>query len=178
MVRARLLATIIALAAGAGAIPVAVARSAGGPTPSQERAAMARARSSRNLWATINVCAPRRAPHTIGVRGQMPALGFPAQLSELIQIEYWNKSKRRFVPVPGSHARALVRLGQVTAGLEQGGHNFPFAAQAGLLRGTVTFQWRSAGRLLGSASRTTVRGHPAADQGIPAHYTAGTCRLK
>jgi len=175
MVRARVLATMIALAVSAGAPPAAAAS---GPTPSQVRAAVAAARTSRNLWATINVCTPRRAPHALGVRGQMPALGFPAALTEVIQVQYWSKAKHRFLDVPGVDARALVRLGQVTAGLEQGGHDFAFAPHAGLLRAVVTFQWRRAGRLLLSLSRTTVAGHPAADNGIPAHFSAATCRVK
>jgi hypothetical protein len=70
-----------------------------------------------------------------------------------------------------------VQLGSIAAGLEQGGINFVFPAHAGLLRGTVIFRWQRAGRLLLTLSRHTSGGHPHADQGIPARYSAATCRV-
>jgi hypothetical protein len=177
MLPAKVLPTVAALllALGVGAGP---ALAVSEPSPAQMRAAIGQAKQSRNLWATVNVCAPRRKPHTVGVRAQMPALGFPTWLSMQIQVEYWNKTRRRFVSVAGSGATRLVHLGNVSAGLEQGGYDFVLPLHAGLLRGTVTFRWRRNGTLLLTQSRHTVAGHPRADQGVPAHYSAATCRVR
>jgi len=176
MLRAKLLPALVAivLATTAGAVPVLAAS---GPTSSQIRKAVAAARRSKNLWATINVCGPRSRPHTIGVRAQMPALGFATQLSVRIQVEYWSVGKQRFVSVLDSNARAVVALGTVTAGLQQGGENFVFKHGA-YMRATVTFTYRRHGQRLLTVTRHTVGGHPHADQGIPPHYSAATCRLR
>ena len=46
----------------------------------KERAAVRRAERSRELWATINICSANAKPGggELGVRGQMPSLGFSA----------------------------------------------------------------------------------------------------
>ncbi len=147
-----------------------------GPTPAQVRAAVRRAERSRQLWATINICNTRRHRDALGVRGQMPALGFPASLSMNIQVEYWSSADGRFKPDP--YAKRLVKLGRVSFGVEQGGHIFQFGAHAGLLSGVVTFEWARAGRLLGRATRATTRGHRDVDFGDPRRYSAATCAIR
>ena len=176
MLPAKVLPTVAALLLGLG-VGAGPALAASGPSPAQIRAAIAQAKQSRDLWATVNVCVPRRKPHTVGVRAQMPALGFPTLLSMQIQIEYWNKARQRFERIPGAGSAKRLHLGSVTAGLEQGGYDFVFPAHAGLLRGTVTFRWQRAGRLLLTLSRHTSGGHPHADQAIPARYSEATCRV-
>jgi hypothetical protein len=176
MLPAKVLPIVAALLLALG-VSAGPALAASGPSPAQIRGAIAQAKQSRNLWATVNVCVPRRKPHTVGVRAQMPALGFPTWLSMQIQIEYWNKARRRFVSVAGPGATRLVHLGSVSAGLEQGGYDFVLPLHAGLLRGTVTFRWRRNGTLLLTQSRHTVAGHPRVDQAVPAHYSAATCRV-
>lgn len=160
----------------AAIVVAAPALAASGPSQSQIRAAVARARASKNLWATVNVCGPRSARRTIGIRAQMPGLGFSAQLSVRIQLEYWNVAKQHFVVVADPNAHGVVRLGTVVAGLQQGGESFAFTHGA-YLRATVTFTYRRHGKQLLSVTRHTTGGHPLADQGRPAHYTAAACRL-
>jgi hypothetical protein len=176
MLSAKVLPTVAALllALGVGAGP---ALASSGPSSAQIRAAIAQTKQSRDLWATVNICTPHRKPHTVGVRAQMPTLGFPTWLSMQIQIEFWDKARQRFERVPGAGSARQLHLGSVTAGLEQGGYNFVFPAHAGLLRGTVIFRWHRAGRLLLTLSRHTSNGHPHADQAIPARYSAATCRV-
>jgi hypothetical protein len=172
LLRALVLSALVALALAAPAS----APSSTSPTPGQIRQALSTARHSKNLWATVNVCGPHRAPHTLGIRAQMPALGFAAQLWVRIQVDYWNVAKQRFVRVADPHARGLVSLGTVTAGLQQGGESFAFTHGA-YLRATVTFSYRRHGKLLLQLTRHTSAGHPGADQGIPPHHSAATCRL-
>src|SRR5581483_5951439 len=155
MLRLRQLRTAALALMGAAlvAAPAAAAASAPkptDPTPKQIKAAIHKATSSGHLWATINACAPSGHPHLLSVRGQMPALGFPARLSIFIQIDYWNIAQKRFLP--DSKVAFTDRLGVVSFGFEQGGHNFTFTPHAGRLRATVTFMWRRSGVLLGSTS--------------------------
>lgn len=147
-----------------------------GPTQAQIAAAVARVRHSPHLWATVNACDTRRQPHTIGIRAQMPALAFPARLYMRLQVDFWNG--KRFVPVPGSGARYLARLGIVSAGYEQGGKTFKFAPHSGRLRGTVTFEWYRSGRRLASVVRHTTPGHHNADDGDPPGHSAATCAIR
>jgi hypothetical protein len=178
MARLRPPAHAAALAlAGAAVIgaPALAAPKPSNPTPKQIKAAIHKATTSGHLWATINACAPKGHPHLLSVRGQMPALGFPARLSTVIQIDYWNVAQKRFLP--DSKVAFTNRLGVVSFGFEQGGHNFIFNPHAGRLRATVTFMWRRSGVLLGSTSRTTTAGHHDALFAHPKGYSAATCTL-
>ncbi len=171
----RRLCTIAALLFASAAVSTALGATKPNPTPKQIKAAIAKATHSGHLWATINACAPKGHPHLLSVRGQMPALGFPARLSIFIQIDYWNTAQKRFLP--DSKVAFTDRLGVVSFGFEQGGHNFTFTPHAGRLRATVTFMWRRNGVLLGSTSRTTSAGHHNALFAHPKGYSAATCTL-
>jgi hypothetical protein len=177
MLRAKVLAVAAAVLLVA-AVGATAAAAASGPSQARIRAAIAQAKRSTALWATFNACTPSRAPAVVGIRGQMPALGFAAQLSVAIQVEFWDRATQRFVSVPDANARARLSLGSVTAGVQQGGKNFAFNAHAGLLRGTVTFRWKRNGRLLLALTRHTSGAHRNADQGMPRHYSAATCRVR
>lgn len=176
-VRAALATTVLVLGV-AVAPPAALARApAGNPTPRQVRTALRRAERSNSLWATVNICDTRRYPHTLGVRGQMPSLGFASWMTMLIHVDYYSKTKQRFVPVTGAAMR--LRLGRLSSGLQQDGATFgPFKRHAGLLDATVQFVWRRSGQLLGEVTRPTTAGHPDADFGSPPRYSAMQCRIR
>lgn len=168
--------------AAAGATATAGATAAGGataspaPTPAQIRAAIRRAERSRTLWATVNICDPRRRPNALGVRGQMPTLGFPASMSLDIRVNHYAPAKHRFEPVP--HATVEVSLERPAKSLQQAGATFRFPRHAGLLNASFTFRWKRSGRLLGQATRTTTGGHRDADFGSPPHFSAAQCRIR
>jgi hypothetical protein len=153
----------------------AVQPAATNPTPAQVAKAISGARRSKALWATVNICNSRRYPNTLGVRGQMPALGFPAWLSMRIALNYYSRQKKKFVPDPGS--TKIIRLGRSRSGLLQGGAVYAFRPHPGLLNATVQFFWRRSGRLLGSTTLLTTGGHSGADFGSPPHFTAAQCRI-
>jgi hypothetical protein len=174
LLRAR---TVVALATAVAAAvaPAATARrSSKAPSAAQIRAAVRAAERSRSLWATVNICDTERHPDTIGVRGQMPSLGFPADLSMRVQIDYWSFDKNRFVSDPG--VTQNVSLGSETDRLVQGGANFRFTPPV-VLSGTVTFEWKLAGRVIGRATRLTGHGYKHVDAGDPAGYSTATCRM-
>jgi hypothetical protein len=164
---------LMATAAGA-----AQNQSAKNPSPSQIRAALQGAEKSTNVWATVNIC--NRPPHyadDVGIRGQMPALGFAAWLSMDVKLLYYSHSAKRYVAVP-TRGTKLVRLGRSSSGLQQGGALFQFSPHQPALKATIQFIWRRSGNLLGTTARTTTAGHRGADFGSPLHYSAATCKIK
>jgi hypothetical protein len=174
-VRAALLKTVLALAV-AVSMPAAFAQAANrNPSPRQIRRAISRAERSKSLWATVNICNSRRQRNTIGIRGQMPTLGFPAWLSMRIELGFYNKTKKRFDPV--SSTVKLIRLGRSSTGLVQDGTTFMFTPHTGLFNANVQFIWRRSGKLLGQTRRRTTAGHHDADFGSPPHFSAKQCRI-
>jgi hypothetical protein len=175
-VRAARTATALALAIVAVVLPGAAA--AKGPNRGQIARAVSRAEGSSSLWATINICrrAGRRGGR-LGVRGQMPALGFSATLRMTIRLGSWSARHHRFESISGSQATIPLSLGAVSSGRQQDGVVFTFTHPAGLLNGTVEFTWTRGGRVIGDVTRTTTAGHHDADYGSPARYSASSCRL-
>jgi hypothetical protein len=163
----------IALAALVGIGWTTPAYASRGPTSSQIRAAIRKAERSRDLWATVNICNTTRHPNAVGIRGQMPDLGFNARLAMRFGVDYWVITKHQFQPVP--HVTSSVSLGISRSGLRQGGVRFKFGSHAGHLRGSVTFEWRLGRRVLGSITRKTSAGHRGADFGDPPHFSAAQC---
>lgn len=169
-------ATVLAIAAGAATFAAgASAAATGGPTKAQIRTAVAHAERSKSLWATVNICNSKRYPDTIGVRGQMPSLGFAAWLSMDIQVQYYSTTEKHFVALPSGGTRT-TRLGRSSTKLQQGGGTWTFSKPT-LLDATVQFVWRRSGKLLGETTQTTTADHPRADFGSPPHYSAKECRI-
>ncbi len=173
------LVTAAIAAAATVATPVAIeaqaAASPGNPTPAQIRRAVASAERSPNLWATVNICGTSRERGLIGIRGQMPALGFAAQLALAIRFSYYSASTHRFEPVP--HLSKQVPLGATTSGTIQGGAAFGFSPPV-RLEATVAFTWSRAGRVLGTVTRQTTGGHHDVKDSSPPGYSAATCALR
>ncbi|MDQ6607011.1 MAG: hypothetical protein M3Z06_10765 [Actinomycetota bacterium] len=168
------IATLTALLALLTISP-AFAKSVKRPTPAQMRAAVARAERSKNLWATVNICDTRHHPNMIGIRGQMPALGFPASLTMIIKLDYYSLKTAGFRPVP--HVRMRDSLGTASTGFHQAGGIFPFKPPVAPLSGTITFQWRIGKRLLGQATRLTGHGYKGVDNGDPPGTSHAVCRI-
>ena len=168
--------TVLVAAILGSAVPGASAATA--PSPRTIAQAVAAAERSRALWATVNICSSRRDPNSLGIRGQMPTLGFPATLSMQIQVDYWSTTGKRFVAIRSATAMKTLPLGRQSTGLQQDGAIFPFSAHAGLLNATITFTWTRAGKVLGHVARRTTAGHPTAMYGSPPHYSAAQCTIK
>jgi hypothetical protein len=145
------------------------------PTQAQIRNAVAKAERSRDLWATIDICNTKRHPRVLGIRGQMPSLGFPASHELNIQVDYQPTPKIGFKPDP--HAKTSVALGGSSTRLLQGGAMWQFPRHTGRLRGTVTFVWRRGRTLLGRVTKTTSAGHRDVDFGDPRRYSAADCTI-
>ncbi len=167
---------IIALLAVSITASTASARSSGtAPTRAQIRAAVRGAERSRFLWATINICNTPRHRDVIGIRAQMPALGFSAQLRMHFGVDYFSPENATFKPYPG--AGDLVRLGAPSQGDYQSGTSFRFPSHAGLLRGRVTFEWRLGVQTIARTDRVTALGHPQAMYGDPQRFSSEKCLI-
>lgn len=137
--------------------------------------------SSRELWATIDVCNPAKEPDTVGIRGSMPGDGHVKDAMYMrFQLEYMDpKSNVWSVPARGADS-GFIGVGAAKTG-RQGGSSFQLGApksQPGYtMRGVVTFQWRRAGRVVHQATRTTSAGHPNVVRADPPGYSAAQCTI-
>lgn len=173
--RAALSVTAAAIATVVLALPAPAL--AGGPTRTQIARAIAKAEKSRSLWATINVCSVKRRGGEIGIRGQMPTLGFSSTLRMDIQLGSWSSTRKRFVAIDSSSAESSLSLGASSTGLQQKGTVFVYDSHPGLLDATITFSWTRGGKLLAQTTRRTTAGHRGVDYSKPAHYSAARCNL-
>lgn len=137
--------------------------------------------SSRELWATIDVCNSAKEPDTVGIRGSMPNDGHAKDAMFMrFQLEYMDpKSKVWSVPAHGADS-GFIALGAAKTG-RQGGTSFQLGAPKGqpgyTMRGVVTFQWRRAGMVVHQATRTTSAGHPNVVRADPPGYSAAQCTI-
>jgi hypothetical protein len=187
--RPRVAALAILAAVGAISAPAVATAAKPGKTHHKKgrtlaekiHAAVLAAERSPDLWATINVCTSGNADGSdeVGIRGQMPSLGFPATLTMVVSVSYWNYTDMKFEPA--NAASSTVSLGAGTHGLHQGGVNFPFAPPTSgstyLVRGTVTFEWLSGSKVLGKVTRNTGHGYAGVSFSDPPGYSSGTCSL-
>lgn len=144
------------------------------PTQAQIRRAIARAERSRDLWATVDICNTKHHPRVLGIRGQMPSLGFAASHEMSIRVDYQPAPMSGFKP---AGVRRSVALGYSATRLLQGGFMWQFPQHTGRLRGTVTFVWRRGSELLGRTTRTTSSGHRDVDFGDPRRFSAADCDI-
>lgn len=137
--------------------------------------------SSRELWATIDVCNSAKEPDTVGIRGSMPSDGHEKDaLYMRFQLEYMDpKSRTWSVPTRGADS-GFIALGSARGG-RQGGTSFQLSVTKGqpgyTLRGLVTFQWRRAGRVVHQATRSTSAGHTNVVRADPPGYSAAQCTI-
>ncbi len=182
----RRLPHLFALTAVAGAL-VAPAAAGGAtvspaPTAAQIHAAVKQAEKSSDLWATINVCnvptVNPRGLRQLGLRVQVPALGFPTRLYMTLGVDYWVAAKKRY-------ASTGAKFGPHSVGIavhkpRQDGSSFPFkppATGSYLMRGVATLEWRIGKRVLGRVKLTTRGGFKHVDFGDPHGLSVATCTI-
>ncbi len=168
-------AAIVALAAATPAVASASGHRSAGPSRAQISTAVARVQRSHDLWATFNICNSKHHPDVVGIRGQMPALGFNSELTMQVELRYWSDTDKRYEPLPSTEQ--TISLGTERTGVHQGGISFQFSPHSGTLAGVVRFDWRLNSRSVGHAVRRTSTDHPDADRGDPAHFSAGKCEI-
>jgi hypothetical protein len=137
--------------------------------------------SSRQLWATVDVCNPRDQPYTVGIRGSMPGDGNSRDtLYMRFRIQYMDLRSRRWIYLAHGADSGLLKLGSADVA-RQAGRSFQFSHASGrppfTLRGVVTFQWRHGSAVSLSTYRVTSAGHKSVAGADPKGYSAATCTL-
>jgi hypothetical protein len=149
-----------------------------GPTGKQITMAIARAEQSADLWATINICNSANYPNYIGIRGQIPGLGFTTQVYMDVQVQYYDSATKKFI---GTGNDQRLSLGRATHGVHQGGVRFPLQPPAAgdtyVLRGAIAFEWKLSGKLIGRTIKTTTGPLANVDFADPPGYSAATCTI-
>ncbi len=156
-----------------GAAPKAAAPKAASPTPAERELL-----SSRELWATIDVCNPADQPDTIGVRGSMPGDKHAHDKMYMsFRLQYENASKH-WVDLSSGASSGFMAVGS-GASARQDGTSFELKPAAGkpavTLRGVVDFQWRRGSAVVFSTAVPTSAAHKSLAGADPPDYSAATC---
>jgi hypothetical protein len=137
--------------------------------------------TSRELWATIDVCNAPDQPNTLGIRGSMPEDGRSTDRMYMsFRLQYLDRASMRWLDLAGGGTPAFVAVGG-GGSPRQGGRSFQLVPVAGKpafsLRGVVSFQWRRGKAVLESTSRVTTVGRHSLAGADPADYSAATCLI-
>jgi hypothetical protein len=163
----------VAALSPAGALAAAVPTTSTTPTPSAHALL-----SSRELWATIDVCNPADQPDTVGIRGSMPGDRHSHDKMYMsFRLQYMNASKQ-WVNLSSGASSSFVAVG-TGAAARQDGTSFELKPVAGkpavTLRGVVDFEWRRGATVLASGALPTAVGHKSLAGADPPGYSAATC---
>lgn len=136
----------------------------------------ARADSTKDLWATVNVCDTGKRPDTIGIRASMPGAPRGARLAMRFRVQYQDGAAWKDVKGASSGWR-FIGLGR---GLPaESGWSFAFADPPSpvMLRGVVQLRWRRGGNVVRLTELDTEAGHRSKAGADPADYSAASCTL-
>jgi hypothetical protein len=147
-------------------------------------ASVAKTRSlyqSRQLWATIDVCAPKDQANTIGIRGSMPSDGHEKDAMYMrFIVQSLDTATKQWADLGKNADSGFVAVGSAKS-IRQAGRSFELVPASGsppaTLRGVVDFQWRRGKTIVGSASRITSAEHKSLAGADPEGYSAATCSL-
>jgi hypothetical protein len=136
--------------------------------------------SSRELWATVDVCNPAHQRDTVGIRGAMPGDGQANDRMYMsFRLQYLNPVTGHWTNLLSSASASYVPVGGA-ASARQGGRSFQLVPPAAgkpavTLRGVADFQWRRGKTIVEQAERTSTAGHKSLAGADPAGYSAASC---
>jgi hypothetical protein len=108
-------------------------------------AAPASAASSRELWATVNICDTPAHPDAMGVRAAMPGDGTRERMYVRFIAQSWSFPRRRWISLRGDGRSPWLYAGSARFRSGQAGWTFEFeppAAQVSVVRALALFEWR------------------------------------
>jgi hypothetical protein len=137
--------------------------------------------SSKNLWATVDVCNAPDQPDFVGIRGSMPGDGSARDsLYMSFRLQYLDASSGRWIFLQPASAGEFARVGTAISP-RQGGRSFQLQPATGkpafTIRGVVQFQWRHGRHVLASGSRVTTAGHTSLAGADPKGFSAASCQV-
>jgi len=136
--------------------------------------------SSRELWATIDVCHPADQPHTVGIRGSMPGDGRTGDKMYMsFRLQFQTGAGKQWFNLAHASSNFLPVVVAGAPRARQGGLSFYLKPSKSkfTLRGAVEFQWRHGSTVVESATRLTSAGRRSEADADPAGYSAATCAI-
>jgi len=135
-----------------------------------------------SIWATVNVCDTPNAPNTLGLRGSMPGSKRPGATMWVRFVGQYRSSRTTWSSASGLDT-GFLDVGSAHVRSRQAGHSFrlmaPQDGNSFLLRGLLTFQWRTKrGTPFRTVRRVTTAGHHSTAGADPPGYSAATCRIR
>ena len=138
--------------------------------------AAAAAQSSRDLWATVNVCDTAASSRTRSASApRCPASSARRTLRMRFRVQYLAPDGR-WLTVRRNADSGWQNVGARRGGRVESGWSFTFAppeSATSSLRGVVDFQWRRAGKVLRRAREITEDGHVSTAGADPPGFSAG-----
>ncbi|MFL5826484.1 MAG: hypothetical protein ACJ76V_08170 [Thermoleophilaceae bacterium] len=143
------------------------------------------AKSSKYLWATINICDTLKHPDQMGVRASMPGDGTYKRMYIRFRAQFYDAAKKQYHDVQGSGLSGWIYAGSARYKFRQAGFTFSFdtpAPGAGFkLRGVVSFEWRKKKNhhwvVVRKATKVTTGGRAGVHGADPPGYSSGTCQI-
>ncbi|HEX8855469.1 MAG TPA: hypothetical protein VF752_07690 [Thermoleophilaceae bacterium] len=149
------------------------------------------AKSSKYLWATINICDTLKHPNDMGVRASMPGDGTHKRMYMRFRAQFYNATKKRYENVQGSGLSGWIYAGSARYTFRQAGFTFSFDRPAPgaefKLRGVVSFEWRKKQRtrsgkrrwvVVRKATRVTKGGRAGVRGADPPGFSSGVCQIR
>jgi hypothetical protein len=179
------------IAIGGIAAAIILGASAGGsPTPvpaaakvKHHKPARTKLSTSKDLWATINVCDTADHVNTIGIRGSQPGLGNRrSRLAMRFQVQYKSKTDGLWHYADGPDTDSGWRsVGKTRSLVIESGQDFEFMPPTDggshLLRGSVRFRWYKHHEVVAHRRRFTEPGHRTTAGADPKGYSAAQCEI-
>jgi hypothetical protein len=171
------------MAGGAIAAAVVFGATAGGSQPMAKRPVKpTNLETSKDLWATINVCDTLEKPNTIGIRGSMPGLGDRRSRMQMrFQVQYKAKADGKWHNAGAESDSGYLTVGRTRGQVLEAGNDFTFAAPTDggshVLRGSIRYRWKRHGQVVDRARRFTEPGHKTTAGADPKGYSAAECEI-
>lgn len=135
--------------------------------------------TSRELWATIDVCNPPDQANVIGIRGSMPSDSHPKDAMYMrFVVQIMEPTTRNWTNLGKNADSGWAAVGS-SKSARQSGRSFELVPKStsATLRGLVEFQWRRGRRIVYQSSRITVAGHESLAGADPKDYSQATCTI-
>jgi hypothetical protein len=174
---------LLPIAGGAIAAAAILGASAGGSQPAaKQRVKPTNLETSKDLWATINVCDTEGKPNTIGIRGSAPGLrNRRSVISMRFQVQYKAKADGKWHNAGADSDSGYMRVGRTRSQVLEAGNDFTFDPPTDggshQLRGSARYRWKRHGKVVARARRFTEPGHRSTAGADPKGYSAAECEI-
>lgn len=143
-------------------------------------ASTASLRSSRWLWATVDVCTTASSSDVVGIRGSMPGTGNADERMYMVFRVQYRDSAGAWHYLAAHGKSGSVYVGTSAYVSRQAGRDFYLSASTAAgteLRGEVYFDWRIGSRTEHHTELPTTAGHLVTAGSSPHGLSASHCTI-